>query len=134
MAIPSLMMRPPRVIHNWFVVDDVRPYNHVWLSHCGRCAPQATLNRRSPAQRNATRKGNGAAISQPKVEGRSCFTLVNDIGSTAQTVRTPGNSVGVAISQPRVEVRSASTLGIGTKKGSNAEPKVTGAAHCDAER
>ena len=51
---------------------------------------------------------------------RSCFTLVNDIGSTAQTVRTPGNSVGVAISQPRVEVRSASTLGIGTKKGSNA--------------
>ena len=65
---------------------------------------------------------------------RSCFTLVNDIGSTAQTVRTPGNSVGVAISQPRVEVRSASTLGIGTKKGSNAEPKVTGAALCDAER
>ena len=47
---------------------------------------------------------------------RSCFTLVDDIGSTAQTVRTPGNSVGVAISQPRVEVRSASTLGIGTKK------------------
>ena len=34
---------PPRVIHNWFVVDDVRPYNHVWLSHCGRCAPLATL-------------------------------------------------------------------------------------------
>ena len=65
---------------------------------------------------------------------RSCFTLVNDIGSTAQTVRTPGDSVGVAISQPRVEVRSASTLGIGTKKGSNAEPKVTGAAQCDAER
>ena len=30
------------------------------------------------------------------------------------------NSVGVALSQPRVEVRSASTLGIGTKKGSNA--------------
>ncbi|WP_216822753.1 hypothetical protein, partial [Prevotella sp. P5-64] len=50
------------------------------------------------------------------VEVRSCFTLVDDIGSTAQTVRTPGNSVGVAISQPRVEVRSASTLGIGTKK------------------
>ena len=47
---------------------------------------------------------------------RSCFTLVDDIGSTVQTVRTPGNSVGVAISQPRVEVRSASTLGIGTKK------------------
>ena len=34
---------PPRVIHNWFVVDDVRPYNHVWLSHRGRCAPLATL-------------------------------------------------------------------------------------------
>ena len=33
---------PPRVIHNWFVVDDVRPYNHVWLSHCRRCAPLAT--------------------------------------------------------------------------------------------
>ena len=32
---------PPRVIHNWFVVDDVRPYNHVWLSHRGRCAPLA---------------------------------------------------------------------------------------------
>ena len=62
----------------------------------------------------------GAAISQPKVEVRSCFTLINDIGSTAQTARNPGNSVGVAISQPRVEVRSASTLGIGTKKDSNA--------------
>ena len=47
---------------------------------------------------------------------RSGFTLVDDIGSTVQTVRTPGNSVGVAISQPRVEVRSASTLGIGAKK------------------
>ena len=34
---------PPRVIHNWFVVDDVRPYNHVWLSHRGRYAPLATL-------------------------------------------------------------------------------------------
>ena len=31
-----------------------------------------------------------------------------------------GNSVGVAISQPRVEGRSTSTLGIDTKKGSNA--------------
>ena len=50
----------------------------------------------------------------------SDLTPDNGIGSTAQTVRTPGNSVGVAISQPRVEVRSASTLGIGTKKGSNA--------------
>ena len=30
------------------------------------------------------------------------------------------NSVGVAISQPRVEGRSTSTLGIDTKKGSNA--------------
>ena len=46
----------------------------------------------------------------------SDLTPINGIGSTAQTVRTPGNSVGVAISQPRVEVRSASTLGIGTKK------------------
>ncbi len=64
----------------------------------------------------------------------SDLTPDNGIGSTPQTVRTPGNSVGVAISQPRVEVRSASTLGIGTKKGSNAEPKVTGAALCDAER
>ena len=36
--------------------------------------------------------------------------MVNDIGSTAQTVRTPGNSVGVAISQPKVEVRSCFTL------------------------
>ena len=51
---------------------------------------------------------------------RSCFTLVNDIGSTAQTVRTPGNSVGVALPQPRVEACSASTLGIDTKKDSNA--------------
>ena len=24
---------PLRVIHNWLVVDDVRPYNHVWLSY-----------------------------------------------------------------------------------------------------
>ena len=31
-----------------------------------------------------------------------------------------GNSVGVAISQPRVEACSASTLGIDTKKDSNA--------------
>ena len=31
-----------------------------------------------------------------------------------------GNSVGVAISQPRVEGRSTSTLGIDTKKDSNA--------------
>ena len=46
----------------------------------------------------------------------SDLTPINGIGGTAQTVRTPGNSVGVAISQPRVEVRSASTLGIGTKK------------------
>ena len=50
----------------------------------------------------------------------SDLTPDNGIGSTAQTVRTPGNSVGVTISQPRVEVRSASTLGIGTKKDSNA--------------
>ena len=50
----------------------------------------------------------------------SDLTPDNGIDNTAQTVRTPGNSVGVAISQPRVEVRSASTLGIGTKKGSNA--------------
>ena len=42
---------PPRVIHNWFVVDDVRPYNHVWLSHCRRCALLATLKElRFPAQ------------------------------------------------------------------------------------
>ena len=46
----------------------------------------------------------------------SDLTPDNGKGSTAQTVRTPGNSVGVAISQPRVEVRSASTLGIGIKK------------------
>ena len=50
----------------------------------------------------------------------SDLTPDNGIGSTAQTVRTPGNSVGVVITQPRVEVRSASTLGIGAKKGSNA--------------
>ena len=49
-------------------------------------------------------------------------------------VRTPGNSVGVAFPQPRVEVRSASTLGAIYKRWSNAEPKVTGAALCDAER
>ena len=47
-------------------------------------------------------------------------------------VRTPGNSVGVAFPQPRVEVRSASTLGAIYKRWSNAEPKVTGAALCDA--
>jgi|GEM_PF-2358487 len=46
----------------------------------------------------------------------SDLTPDNGIDNTAQTVRTPGNSVGVAISQPRVEVRSTSTLGIGTKK------------------
>ena len=46
----------------------------------------------------------------------SDLTPDNGTGSTVQTVRTPGNSVGVAISQPRVEVRSASTLGIGAKK------------------
>ena len=46
----------------------------------------------------------------------------------------PGNSVGVALPQPRVEVLSASTLGIYIIRWSNAEPKVTGAALCDAER
>ena len=53
---------------------------------------------------------------------------------TIVKVRTPGNSVGVAFPQPRVEVRSASTLGAIYKRWSNAEPKVTGAALCDAER
>ena len=43
------------------------------------------------------------------------------------------NSVGVALSQPRVAgvVRYP---GYWYKKSSNAEPKVTGAALCDAER
>ena len=39
----SLMMRPPRVIYNLVVVDDMHTNNHVWLSHRGRCAPLATL-------------------------------------------------------------------------------------------
>ena len=54
--------------------------------------------------------------------------------SPEKKVRTPGNSVGVAFPQPRVEVHSASTLGAIYKRWSNAEPKVTGAALCGAER
>ena len=40
----------------------------------------------------------------------SDLTPDNGIDSTAQTVRTPGNSVGVAITLPKVEVQSYFTL------------------------
>ena len=56
------------------------------------------------------------------------------MGVLVGMVQPSGNSVGVAISQPRVEACSASTLGIYIIRCSNAEPKVTGAALCDAER
>ena len=39
----SLMMRPPRVIYNLVVVDDMHTNNHVWLYHRRRCASLATL-------------------------------------------------------------------------------------------
>ena len=49
---------PPRVIHNWFVVDNVRPYNHVWLSHCRVRTPGNSV---------------GVAIPQPRVAGEARY-------------------------------------------------------------